>query len=126
MSKAFKCDRCGRFVSLKKDDPDYNGPLSIHDGEPLIDLIHILRAHGGSQFRMDDGIYYQVCAKCKIEFDQWFETGREYKENEKVCKRYEPNNGDDLCVTDDMGASGCTCHGQVDNCTYYEKGENDE
>lgn len=80
MSKAFKCDRCGRFVSLKKDDPDYNGPLSMHDGEPVIDIINLFKAHGGSQFRIpEDGIFMQVCSKCITEFDQWFNAGKENK-----------------------------------------------
>ena len=82
MSKAFKCDRCGRFVSLKKDDPEYDGPLSLLDGEPVIDIINLFRAHGASQFRIsDDGTFMQVCSKCKIEFDQWFVAGKEGQTN---------------------------------------------
>ena len=77
MSKAFKCDRCGRFVSLMKDDPDYNGPLSMENGDPIIDAINVIRInidHPHSYDYMPES--KELCSKCKIEFDEWLAAGK--------------------------------------------------
>ena len=77
MSRAFKCDRCGRFVSLKKDDPDYDGPLSMEDGYPVIDVINLVRInldHPHSVDYMPES--KQLCSMCKFEFEQWLATGK--------------------------------------------------
>lgn len=85
------------------------------------------------QERVDGDAVYVGCTKCGITTgdiciradycanDRAVETRNERSYNENVCARFLPNNGDDLCVND-SGASGCKCHGQIDNCDFYDEG----
>ena len=77
MSRAFKCDRCGQFVSLKKDDPEYEGPLSMVEGEPAVDVIQIIKSTSSMYHIPENETVMQLCCKCRCELDQWIAAGKE-------------------------------------------------
>ena len=72
------------------------------------------------------------CRECAADHRQLAEWLQELKElrrlvdlvskyagkSEDICERYLPSIDGDLCVTDGMGASNCTCCGYEYRCDY--------
>lgn len=79
----------------------------------------------------DDGLKLE-CIQCAADHRQLAEWLTELKElrrlvdlvakyagnSEDVCERYLPSINGDLCVTDGMGSSNCTCCGYEYRCDY--------
>lgn len=65
-----------------------------------------------------------ICSECLIHtepydtYEKAAEAWNRRAYNENVCTKYLPNNGDDLCINDGMGASGCNCRGEISRCDY--------
>lgn len=73
-----------------------------------------------------------ACRECAADHRQLAEWLTELKElrrlvdlvakyagkSEDICERYLPSINGDLCVTDGMGASNCTCCGYEHRCDY--------
>ena len=79
----------------------------------------------------DNGII-EACRECAADHRQLAEWLTELKElrrlvdlvakyagkSEDICERYLPSIDGDLCATDGMGASNCTCCGYEYRCDY--------
>lgn len=102
-----------------------------NDGEAEVyDLL--AKNHNNTYEKLTASRFYTDCAECAADHRQLAEWLTELKElrrlvdlvakyagkSEDICERYLPSINGDLCVTDGMGTSNCTCCGYEYRCDY--------